>query len=109
MSLGSRLRDRRDIKKKTQIEAAEHLGISNVQLSRYESDERKPDPELLAKFADYYETTVDFLLGRTNDPRPNIIKELNRAYYDGGRDWTEEEHQLADAFIEGLRAKRKKQ
>ncbi|MFC5470158.1 helix-turn-helix domain-containing protein [Cohnella suwonensis] len=66
MSLGYRLRDRREKFGKTQLEAAKHLGISNVQLSRYESDDRKPDPDMLSRFAEYYRTTTDYLIGRTN-------------------------------------------
>lgn len=67
MSLGNRLRERREYYRKTQTEAARELGISNVQLSRYESDDRKPDPEMLGRFAEYYRTTADYLLGRTPD------------------------------------------
>ena len=68
MTLGRRLRERRDRLGKTQLDAARELGISNVQLSRYESDDRKPEPELLGRFAEYYRTTTDYLVGRTDDP-----------------------------------------
>lgn len=67
MSLGNRLRERREKFGKTQLDAAKQLGISNVQLSRYESDDRKPDPEMLSRFAEYYRTTADYLLGRTDN------------------------------------------
>ncbi|MFB9277396.1 helix-turn-helix domain-containing protein [Cohnella cellulosilytica] len=68
MTLGNRLRERREKLGKTQLEAARGLGISNVQLSRYESDDRKPDPDMLARFAEFYRTTTDYLLGRTDSP-----------------------------------------
>lgn len=32
----------------------------------YERDERRPDFELLNKFADYFEVSTDYLLGRTD-------------------------------------------
>ncbi|CAI6069217.1 helix-turn-helix domain-containing protein [Cohnella sp. JJ-181] len=67
MTLGSRLRERRERLGKTQLTAAKELGISNVQLSRYESDDRKPEPDLLGRFAEYYKTTADYLLGLTGD------------------------------------------
>ncbi|REK64411.1 MAG: transcriptional regulator [Cohnella sp.] len=70
MTLGKRLRERRESMGKTQIDAARDLGISNVQLSRYESDARKPEPEMLIRFAEYYRTTVDYLLGRTDEADP---------------------------------------
>lgn len=66
MSLGARLRERREKFHKTQLDAARELGISNVQLSRYESDDRKPEPEMLSRFAEFYRTTTDYLLGRTD-------------------------------------------
>ncbi|TVY01329.1 helix-turn-helix domain-containing protein [Cohnella terricola] len=72
MSLGNRLRERRERFGKTQLEAARGLGISNVQLSRYESDDRKPDPEMLGRFAEYYRTTTDYLLGRTDNASPDM-------------------------------------
>lgn len=68
MSLGFRLRERREKFGKTQMDAARDLGISNVQLSRYESGDRKPDPEMLSRFTEYYRTTADYLLGLTDDP-----------------------------------------
>ncbi|THF78031.1 helix-turn-helix domain-containing protein [Cohnella fermenti] len=67
MTLGKRLRERRERFGKTQMDAARELEISNVQLSRYESDDRKPEPEMLSRFAEYYRTTTDYLLGRTED------------------------------------------
>jgi transcriptional regulator with XRE-family HTH domain len=72
MSLGNRLRERREKFAKTQLEAARGLGISNVQLSRYESDDRKPDPEMLGRFAEFYRTTTDYLLGRTDNASADL-------------------------------------
>lgn len=76
MSLGKRLRERREKLHKTQLDVASELEIGNVQLSRYESDSRKPDPELLSKFAEYFNTTTDYLLGRTNNPTPDLDTQL---------------------------------
>jgi transcriptional regulator with XRE-family HTH domain len=73
MTLGNRLRERREKLGKTQLEAARGLGISNVQLSRYESDDRKPDPDMLARFAEYYRTTTDYLLGRTDNAASDAV------------------------------------
>ncbi len=67
-SLGNRLREARERLGLGQKQAAERLGISNVVLSRYECDERKPDPEMLKHIAVLYGTTVDYLLGLSDDP-----------------------------------------
>lgn len=70
-TLGSRiknLREKHDIK---QVDFAKKIGVSNVVLSRYESDERKPDYEILQTIADFFEVSTDYLLGRTEIKKPN--------------------------------------
>jgi len=61
-TLGSRLKERRERMNITQLQASKDLGITNVQLCRYESDIHKPDPELLAKVADVYEVSIYYLV-----------------------------------------------
>ncbi|WP_018132709.1 helix-turn-helix domain-containing protein [Effusibacillus pohliae] len=68
MTLGERLKYVREKRNMSQLRVAQAIGISNVQLSRYEADERKPDPETLKKLAEFYETTTDYLLGLTDEP-----------------------------------------
>jgi HTH-type transcriptional regulator, competence development regulator len=82
--LGKRLKYLREKFNYSQKKVAEAIGISNVQLSRYESGDRNPDPELIAAFADFYGVTTDYILGRTDDPQGyapetdiDDIKELN--------------------------------
>jgi HTH-type transcriptional regulator, competence development regulator len=82
--LGKRLKYLREKFNYSQKKVAEAIGISNVQLSRYESGDRNPDPELIAAFADFYGVTADYILGRTDDPQGytpetdiDDIKELN--------------------------------
>ncbi|MFT8312566.1 MAG: helix-turn-helix transcriptional regulator [Sporolactobacillus sp.] len=70
-TLGSRIRFLRDEKSVSQLEMARQLNISNAQLSRYESGDRKPDPEMIVQIADYLRVSTDYLLGRTeiiNEP-----------------------------------------
>lgn len=64
--LGKRLKFLREKRNYSQKRVADSIGISNVQLSRYESGDRNPDPELISKFADFYGVTTDFLHGRTD-------------------------------------------
>jgi HTH-type transcriptional regulator, competence development regulator len=64
--LGKRLKFLREKHKYSQKRVADSIGISNTQLSRYESGDRNPDPELITKFADFYDVTTDYLHGRTD-------------------------------------------
>lgn len=66
--LGDRLRKLRERKNLTQKRAASIFGITNFQMSRYENGQSNPDPDLISKFADQFEVTTDYLLGRTDDP-----------------------------------------
>lgn len=62
--LGDRIKHLREQASLSQKRLAESLGISNVQLSRYETGDRKPDPDTIRQIADYFDVSVDYLLGR---------------------------------------------
>lgn len=68
MQYGNRIATLRDKKALTQEELAKKLGISRAALSHYEKNRREPDYETLTKIADLFQVTIDYLLGRTNDP-----------------------------------------
>ena len=65
-----RLKDLREDRDRTQQEVAEYLNMHRSVYRRYESGERELPVWALAKLADYYKTSTDYLLGRTNDPKP---------------------------------------
>ena len=65
-----RLRDMREDKDLNQTEIATFLGISQTVYSRYERGFQTIPVAHLLKLADLYDTSVDYLLGRTGDPRP---------------------------------------
>ncbi|QQE78093.1 helix-turn-helix domain-containing protein [Alicyclobacillus sp. SO9] len=52
-------------------ELAEKLGISYRNLRHYELGERKPDFDGLTKLADFFDVSVDYLVGRSDDPNPD--------------------------------------
>ena len=49
---------------KTQQEIADILGITQSAYAYYETGRNEPDIETLKKLADYYETSIDYLVGR---------------------------------------------
>lgn len=49
----------------TQGELANKLGISRSALSHYEKNRRTPDYQTLNNLADFFQVSVDFLFGRT--------------------------------------------
>ncbi|MBS6641882.1 helix-turn-helix domain-containing protein [Agathobaculum sp.] len=65
-----RLRDLREDNGKKQSEIADMLQCTQQAYSTYERGERDIPSKVLIKLADYYNTSVDYLLGRTNNPAP---------------------------------------
>jgi len=65
-----RLRDLREDHDMTQRQVAEYLDVAQPQYFLYEKGYRDIPTDLLIKLADLYDTTTDYILGRTNIDRP---------------------------------------
>ena len=65
-----RIRDLREDNDLTQAEIAALLNISQATYSRYETEALGITHSSLETLADFYKTSVDYLLGRTNNPTP---------------------------------------
>ena len=65
-----RLRELREDRDINQTVIAELLNTSQTVYSRYERGERKIPVEHLITLADYYGTSTDYILGRTNERNP---------------------------------------
>ena len=65
-----RLRDLREDRDLLQKEVAEVLQCSQVCYSHYELGKRDIPTEVLIRLAEFYHTSVDYLLGLTDDARP---------------------------------------
>lgn len=61
-----KLKELRLIKGISQQEIADYLHCTAVTYSRYENGNRSPSLDLLVKLADYFDVTIDYILGREN-------------------------------------------
>jgi len=61
-----RLRELREEMELTQKQLAVILGMSQTGYSKYETGENDIPTAILIKLADYYKTSTDYILGRTN-------------------------------------------
>ena len=61
-----RIRDLREDRDLTQKQVAQMLGMSQTGYSKYETGENDIPTQILLKLADFYGTTTDYLLGRTD-------------------------------------------
>ena len=61
----------REKKKISQLKLAIDLNMNQNSISRYENGEREADYATLIKLADYFDVSIDYLLGRTDKPEIN--------------------------------------
>ncbi len=62
-----RIRDLREDSDKNQTQIAQMLGMSQTGYSKYETGENDIPTTVLIKLARYYNTSIDYLLGETDD------------------------------------------
>lgn len=63
-----RLRELREERGLSQIKLAIDLDLNQNSISRYETGEREMDYVTLIRIADYFNVSLDYLLGRSDDP-----------------------------------------
>jgi len=63
----------------TQAKLAEALGVAQAALNRFEHNQQIISDEVILKYADYFDVSLDYICGRTDKPegklftaRPNI-------------------------------------
>lgn len=65
-----RIQDLRIDSDLSQKQLGEVLHISQRSYSHYETGSRRIPIEMLIRLADYYDTTIDYLVGRTDNKEP---------------------------------------
>ena len=63
-----RIRDLREDKDMNQTQLAKLLGMSQTGYSKYETGENDIPTAILIKLARFHNTSIDYLLGETDDP-----------------------------------------
>ena len=63
-----RLKELRERQHMSQVFLGMELGMSQNTISRYETGAREADYKTLLIFADYFNVSIDYLLGRTDNP-----------------------------------------
>lgn len=75
MTMYRRLRDLREDNDLHQKDVAAYLKCTQVCYSNYENGKRDIPTDVLVRLAEYYHTSVDYLLGRTDVRKPYPPKE----------------------------------
>jgi transcriptional regulator with XRE-family HTH domain len=71
---GKRLKELREDNDLTQKEIADKLGVGLRTYQKYEVEEIDPKLSTLQYLADFYECTLDYIMGRTNHPKEGIAE-----------------------------------
>lgn len=102
--IGNRLKELREGLNLLQKELADKLNLTQQTISLYESNKREPDFEIVEKIADFFDVSVDYLLGRTQQRKLYDIETI-AAHHDGD-DWTDEELADIEKFKEFVKMRR---
>ena len=64
-----RLKTLRELSGVTQKQLAEAVGVSQQSINKYENHDIEPDIHILSKLADFFNTSIDYLVGHTEERR----------------------------------------
>ena len=69
IELGKRLRVLRESVALSQAKLAPELGTTQSSINRYENGQAAPPIDLLRKYADHFDVSMDYIFARCDDPR----------------------------------------
>ena len=72
--IGQRLKDLRKNLHLTQTQMADILEIKQSSIAKYEQGMTAPSVELLRKYADYFDVSLDYIFARTDDPQGKLYE-----------------------------------
>lgn len=103
----------------TAASITKELGLNHSAIDNWKSGKAKPSADALSKLADYFDVSVDYLLGRTDDPSPYPNQNLNIpqdianvqfAFFEGDKDeLTQEDIDDIAKYVRYMREKRRKE
>lgn len=97
----------RTSKSVTQDELAKALNISRSAVGMYEKGDREPDYETLEAIADYFNVSIDYLLGRESKTVRLVDPTTIAAHFDGD-EYTEDQLDRIKAFAAFIKEEDKK-
>ena len=106
-----RLKELRKSKKMSQKELADILSVSPSTIGMYEQGRRKPDPDTLKLLANYFDVSIDYILGRLEERTMTFSSEIKTQAFHLSEDVSElspEEIEQIEDYIRFVKSKHKK-
>lgn len=110
-----RLKELRKTYGVSQEKLSKEISVSRSTVAMWESEKSQPDNNTLQKLADYFNVSVDYLLGRTDDMNQNPGEEnisfddFTYAMYNESKELTEEDKQALLGMARLLKKKKQDQ
>ncbi|MDU1031901.1 helix-turn-helix transcriptional regulator [Clostridium sp.] len=109
ITLADRLKELRKSNKLTQSELGKILGVGKTTISMYETGNSTPNDEIKLKISEYFNISVDYLLGKTNIKNHNNNEETIALHSDYDyKDLPDEARKEIENYIEYIKQKYKK-
>ncbi len=109
-TVGKRIRELRKRKDFTQTQLGELVGLTYIQIGRYETGKSMPSSDVLQKIATVLDTSTDFLMNGNNDMATRHLsdEELLKQFKEVEQ-LDQEDQNLIKTFIDAFLTKRKLQ
>lgn len=75
--VGTRLKQLRVENRYSQTQIAEMCGVTQATIGRYETGVAEPPIEKLLWYAEQFDVSLDYIFGRTNDPKGNLYNNIS--------------------------------
>lgn len=82
MQFNIRLKQLRQLMQVTQVDLANAIGVKASTIANYESNRNEPSFDKLISLAKYFNVSVDYLLGITEECHCCVIKSLDHENYE---------------------------
>ena len=106
----NRIKELRTEKGITQADLAKILKISDRAVGYYENGDREPDYTTLLKIAEYFDVSIDYLLGRVDVRKDTTSAPADKefvAFYEGYKDLDDADKEILKATLDAfIRAKK---
>lgn len=114
MEFGDRIKLLREKHELTQEQLANKVGISRAALAKYEKNNREPDFKTMKQIAEFFDVSIDYLLGR--EQKSEIVIDIKEMLEDtkrkatwGGEELDEEQRELLKTIFGPIRDQLKNQ
>lgn len=103
--IGDRIKKLRDENNISQADLSEFLGISQQALSKWENGKTQPDNETLVKLSNYFNVSIDYLLGNSESKKINkpYDDELEKVLFSKAKDLTYDEKKTIINVINAIK------